>query len=747
MILRKHIRQPHRAIWLALSIGLLAPTLPADPATAGAANPAAPATPGPVQLGDTVITGDADALAPESPTAAATSLLNIPGGASFINSDTVAQARVSTAADVLALQPGVYAQSTGGQDAIRISIRGSGLNRGTGFFRSGALFMFDGLPVTGPGGTPFELFEPLGLDYVEVLRGANAFDYGALALGGAINYVSNTGLSAPGGQVRVEAGSFGYFKVQVSDGAVDGKLDDYVSLTASDRQGYQAHSQSRSARLEANVGYRITPNIENRTYLRYAYTNFSNPGALTRAQLDANPSQAVASALNANSNRIQPGSTWIGNKTTDRIDANSTLEVDAVVHNYPIIIDGNNRSNWWQDDVTGRVKYTRTDSLLAGSSVTTVSLDSTTQVNGGVRDYAYTNYAQQPASYKGPAIGYYTLLKTANYDGSADNVLVATNDTEAVHNLWLTTGLQVLQEVRESQITYSLFPPLGTVPADLPPDYSQAHTLVVPRVGARYALSPGVEVYANFSGSVEPESAWSFSGGSTATQNYNNDIEPAKATTFEFGTQGDAGIAHWNLSYYHSALTDEILTAVISPPGVQPIVTTEENASPTNHQGIEAELDTLLWQEGGVTGPKAGIDPTKQRVTFEQAYTWSDFHYDHDAVYGTNRLPGIPENFYQAQLRYDHPSGFYLSGNGEVSSSYAIDYANSFFTQPYSVLGATVGYAPVGRPWKVYLDFRNLTNRHYVASVSPIFNAGGKDAAVFYPGDGFGLFGGFSYHF
>ena len=31
---------------------------------------------------------------------------------------------------------------------------------------------FDGLPLTGPGGTPYELFEPLWLSRAEVLRGA-----------------------------------------------------------------------------------------------------------------------------------------------------------------------------------------------------------------------------------------------------------------------------------------------------------------------------------------------------------------------------------------------------------------------------------------------------------------------------------------------------------------------------------------------------------------------------------------------
>jgi iron complex outermembrane recepter protein len=95
-------------------------------------------------------------------------LATIPGGTSIVRSQKVEESRMATIADVLNLQPGVFAQSAGGNDALRISIRGSGVDRGTGFFRTGILFTFDGLPVTGPSGTPFEYFDPLGLQYTEI---------------------------------------------------------------------------------------------------------------------------------------------------------------------------------------------------------------------------------------------------------------------------------------------------------------------------------------------------------------------------------------------------------------------------------------------------------------------------------------------------------------------------------------------------------------------------------------------------
>ncbi len=56
----------------------------------------------------------------------------------------------------------------------------------------------------------------------------------------------------------------------------------------------------------------------------------------------------------------------------------------------------------------------------------------------------------------------------------------------------------------------------------------------------------------------------------------------------------------------------------------------ENNASPTVHRGIEAGLDSTLWQAA------------PGRLSLRQAYTFSDFGYRHDARFGSNRLPGLP---------------------------------------------------------------------------------------------------------
>lgn len=64
-------------------------------------------------------------------TAASERLREIPGASNLVDMQRVGQGRVASNQDVLAYQPGVFAQSAG-NDGIKLSIRGSGLNRAPG---------------------------------------------------------------------------------------------------------------------------------------------------------------------------------------------------------------------------------------------------------------------------------------------------------------------------------------------------------------------------------------------------------------------------------------------------------------------------------------------------------------------------------------------------------------------------------------------------------------------------------------
>ena len=663
---------------------------------------------------------------------ARSALNEVPGASNLIDMSRVENGRTASNSDVLAYQPGIYAQSAG-NDGTKVSVRGSGINRAPGAHGSGLYVMFDGLPLTGPGGTPYELFEPLWLSRAEVLRGANGFEVGALALGGSINYVTHTGYDAAPLQVRYEAGSYGYQKRQISSGQVLGDLDYYVSLTDAETEGYQDHTRGNSKGIAANIGYRFSPQLETRFYLRYRETDNQLAGRVTKDAIKHRPRSANPAYVSGDYTRPQPGSTWLGNKTTMYLDDDSQLEVGLVYHDFPMDLrEGPNRLKVAYTDVSGTLNYKRRDTLFGLESKTTVGVRTTKHLpNSGASEYVRIPRANTAGYAPG------TKIRDFSYQGS-DTVLHASNDLELIPDLWLTTGMALIYTRRESDVSY---PDTGGKVSQHDWDYA-------PRLGLRYEFSPQLQVYGNLSRSVEPPHPWSMiwsspfrfptgSGPATGQQRTPIALHNQTATTLELGTRGEAWAGQWDLAWYYSAVRHELLTVELQSAngGLQPI-TGESNASPTVHQGFEAGLNTLLWERDAIG-----------KVSLRQAYTFSDFRYRDDPRFGDNRLPGIPQHYYQGEVRYDHPQGFYAGVNTQVASRMAVDYANSYYASSYMLFGATVGYASPKQDWQTWLDLRNLTNQRYAATVTPGYDDHGKDVARSTPGEGMGAYVGVSYSF
>ena len=134
------------------------------------------------------------------------------------------------------------------------------------------------------------------------------------------------------------------------------------------------------------------------------------------------------------------------------------------------------------------------------------------------------------------------------------------------------------------------------------------------------------------------------------------------------------------------------------------------------------------------------------RLTLNQTYTLNDFHFDHDPVYGNNRIGAIPIQVYEADLMYEAPCGFYAGPNVQCNlSSYPVDQQNTLYAGAYALLGFKTGYAFNWGKSKVsvFVEAKNLTDENYAASVDPIPNAQvPANPQVFHPGDGRSFYGG-----
>lgn len=678
-----------------------------------------------------------------SPVATATrEIQEIPGGASIADSAVAERGRVQTSADLLAVQPGLFAQSAAGGDALKMSIRGSGANVSSGYFRSGIYLLFDGLPITGPGGSPYEFFEPLGISYTQILRGANAFDIGSLSLGGAINYVSKTGrdLNSPL-LVRLEKGSFGYEKFQLASGLAKDDIDYYISITGARRHGFQELSKYNNIGFMGNVGYRISPSVETRFYLRYRQTNNQTPGNLTRAQIEQDPRQANPTNLAVGAYRFQPGSWWVANKTTVELDQDRSLQFGIVYDDYPIDANGsNNRQIWGFSDLSLSANYNQRGHWFGREMQLATGFVSTTHLDA----WQDSIVRLRTGNYVGLPIG--TKVRHANYGGSNNNLHISTN-TQLNDRTNLIVGGAVSYIKRSTQVTTSgaVINGVQTWPGPQPKTKFDTWDFI-PRVGLNYAVTPDIQVYGNISKSVEPPTSWGILNGDLFTppsrpgainplaslQRLGMHVKNQTAITYEIGTRGRSRIGQWDLSLYHADVKNELLNVLIHDalPDGTPALTSNYNATPTRHRGIEAGLTSVLWQND------------QHSFILRQAATWTELKYKGDPVYGKNTLPGIPPVTYQATLAYQNAGGFYINGSVQAASSTYVDQANTFSTNPYQIYGITVGYAPPEGRWEAFVDFRNLFDKKYAAAVTTTTDDRGVDQPRSQPGDGFGVFAG-----
>ena len=107
----------------------------------------------------------------------------------------------------------------------------------------------------------------MAAQHVEVWRGANALEYGASSLGGAINFVSPTGLTAPAASLRLQAGSFGQRQAQAQLAGRGERVDGLLNIGRSEQDGWREQSAWRTQRLSGNVGLQLTDTLELRAFL------------------------------------------------------------------------------------------------------------------------------------------------------------------------------------------------------------------------------------------------------------------------------------------------------------------------------------------------------------------------------------------------------------------------------------------------------------------------------------------------
>ena len=617
------------------------------------------------------------------------------GGTATIDAQDFANGKTGNFADMLAYASGVYAQTRHG-DETRLSIRGSGIQRG--FLLRGLQLYQDGMPLSHADGQgDFQSVDPLATEFIEVWRGANALELGANSLGGAINYVSPTGLTAPPVKLQVQTGAFGFHQAHAALATKGQSADGYLSATRSLQTGYRQQSATRATRLQGNVGWILTPTLQARLYLAHIDSQLQMPGSLSAQAMQEDPRQAAPryQVLNAHNdyrlNRLALKLSWQPSENLvweSSLYTNDRKREHAMVYGFVLqnLRDTgfDSRATWRFDDANQQVRK-----LIVGTGYQRMSGDE-------------NRFANQQA-HMGAATGA-NALKAAKTTAYA----------EYTHGLSAQWQLQAgLQYVRTSRMLTNHFSPSAS--------YDKWFSHTSPKLGAIYQMNAQSQFFGNISRSYEAPPF-----GEMVVRPTLPLAHAQKAHTVELGYRLQHAQATLDASVYRSRIQGELLSLNDASGAALGTV----NANRTVHQGLEL-------------GAAWSLKQWRLRAN----YLYQDFHFQNDPLYGRNRLAGIAPHVLNAELRWQPTAAFWLAPAVETRAGKTwIDHANTVSTGGFTLLNLTIGGdLQHGLSW--FMQAKNLTNRRYVAGTAVQANARGKDGSWYFPGDARAFYAGLTWAF
>ena len=579
----------------------------------------------------------------------------------------------------------------------RISIRGFGARSAFGV--RGIRVLRDGIPLTLPDGqTPVDYLDLESVGRVEVMRGSASSLYGN-AGGGVVDIRTSDPLPVPvSGEVRLWTGAFGTRRIVAKSGGTAGGFSYQGNVARTRSEGYRDYSRQRTT----NGFARLSLDADGGSYaLEWLGLNTplaENPGALTRAQFDADPRMAdllsIRKAARKEVTQSQLGLTARRSGARADVEASAYAGTRSLLNplTFGIVDVGRATSG-------GSVRATLPFSLLGMGHRLTAGTE--LQLQNDLRlNYINCNNIPPPAfptaTCPNPAAERGSV--TLNQREIISSIGSYVRDEMELGDRFILTGAAradaVRFEVRDRLIT-------TTNPDD------SGHRLldaVSPMVGLLARVSPLESAYANISSAFETPTATELGNQPSGAAGINRELKPQRSVTYEVGLKGVRTTGwNYNAAVFATRVEDELIPYDIPGGGGRRYF---RNAGRTSRRGVELS-----------TGLTAGALDLGAAYTYAN-YRFVDFTVD-TTHYAGKHIPGIPAQTFQASAAVRSFLGTLVT-EATLANRMFVNDANSERAPGYAIVNARfVTIASMGRSAaEVTLGAQNIFNRRYVSSVN-----------------------------
>jgi iron complex outermembrane receptor protein len=657
------------------------------PGYAAAAGPAGAATAAPV-----VVTATREER----------SSFDLPLSIDVVPAESITEAQpMVNAAESLGRVPGLvspnqYRMSSDQQ----LSSRGFGARAGFGV--RGIRIYADGIPQTMPDGQgQTGSFNLSSAERIEVMRGPFSALYGNSS-GGVVQIFTKSAPAQPTLGASYYAGSFDTWRAGLQYGGRHGGVDAVLDLSRYQTEGYREHSAARRDQANLKLATRIGEDdkltlIINRTDLPYA----EDPQGLTRAQMAANPQQAIAASFTFNTggfkNQTHAGANW-----EHRIDAER--RVAAMFYagqreslqrlSIPVGTQGSNThpggtSTINRDFAGGDVRYAQDIATAAGKLTVTAGVNVETMTDDR-KGYINNNGVQG-------------ALKR-----DEDNI--ARNFDQYVQAEWLPAADWVLSAgLRHSEIKLEAKDRFIVAGAPNNPDDSGSVTFrnTSPVVGALYHVTPAVNLYANAGRGYETPTFIEIAYVPSGT-GLNFGLKPAKSRHYEVGAKAFVGAqTRLNVAAFRVDTEDEIVVASAS--GGR---TTYKNAGKTTRNGVELALST-----SPLDNLEFNFSYALLRAEFDEAFTSGAG----GTVRAGNWIPGAPRVTAFGEVVWKLPAiGMTTAIEARHTGEIKVDDVNSDAAAAATIVNLRLGFEQkLGKlTLKEFARIENVGDKQYVGGVN-----------------------------
>ncbi|MFY9317643.1 MAG: TonB-dependent receptor [Burkholderiales bacterium] len=622
--------------------------------------------------------------------------MEVPASIDRVDAEDIRFARpMVNLSESLTRVPGISVQNRQNyaQD-LQISSRGFG-GRAT-FGIRGLRLITDGIPASFPDGQgQVSHFDLQSARSIEVLRGPFAVMYGN-ASGGVINVVTESGLP-PAASADLALGSYGMHRIGLKLGGTVAGGDGLVSTALFHTDGYRQHSAAD--REQANARLALPLAAGNLTVIAnvFASPETQDPLGLTRAQMNVDPRQVAAVALQFNT-RKSAAQNQIGAAYDMRL-SDWTVNVSAY---------GGRRT------VRQYLAIPLTTQAAATHSGGVVDLG---RDYGGVALRAARDYGTLTLSFGGEfetfterRRGFLNLngdiggLKRDEDDYVSQSGLYAQGEWRFAERWIAVAG------IRASRVEFKVSD-YFIVPGNGDDSGRKRYSATTPTAGLLYRLAPATSLYATagrgFETPTNTEIAYRLGGSGP-----NFGLKASTSRHLEVGAKSVIGERlRVNAALFDIDTDDEI--AIESNSGGR---STFKNVGRTSRKGFELGASTFLpW------GFEALAAWTRLEAKFLDRFT---------SVAGTpaaavtvpagNALPGVPRTVFYGELRWRHASsGFSAALEYLHKSRVWADDRNSEAAESYGIYSLAAGFVQQSGRWRFseYLRVDNVGDKRYAGSV------------------------------